>query len=49
MHKFTPSSPLNETGMPIEAGFTPDSRYVVSGSETTKKVTFWNIETGKEI
>jgi WD40 repeat protein len=35
--------------MPLEAGFTPDSKYVMTGSETNRRVTFWNIETGKEI
>ena len=32
----------------IEAGFTPDSKYVLTGSDTTKKITFFNIESGKE-
>jgi WD40 repeat protein len=33
--------------MVLEAGFTPDSKYVLSGSDN-KKIIFWNIETGKE-
>ena len=31
-------------GIALEAGFTPDSKYVVTGSDN-KKITFWNIET----
>ena len=42
------SSSFNETGIPLEAGFTPDSKYVISGSDN-KKIIFWNIETGKEL
>jgi len=37
-----------ELGASVESGFTPDSKYVVSGSEG-RKILFWNIETGKEI
>jgi WD40 repeat protein len=47
MHKFT--SNINDTGLTVEAGFTPDSRYVLTGSETSKRVTFFNIETGRDI
>lgn len=46
-HKL--SGNFNElgTGQILEAGFSPDSRYVVSGSESTKqKIMVWNIETG---
>ena len=47
-HKF--AAPINElaTGQILEAGFSPDSRFLVSGSENSKqKVFIWNIETGK--
>ena len=48
MHKFTSS--FNDMGtVSLEAGFTPDSRYVLTGSETNRRITFWNIETGKEM
>jgi COMPASS component SWD2 len=42
------SANFNETGIPIEVGFTPDSKYVISGSEN-RKILIWNIETGKEL
>ena len=48
LHKF--SSSFNDLGIiPLEAGFTPDSKYVMTGSETNRRITFWNIETGREI
>jgi hypothetical protein len=34
--------------MSIEVGFSPDSKYVIAGSEN-KKVIFWNIDTKKEM
>lgn len=49
-HKF--KAPFNElqSGSLLEAGFSPDSKYIVSGSENTKqKVFIWNIETEREI
>jgi len=46
LYKF--SSNFNESGTPLEAGFTPDSKFLISGSDN-KRIIFWNIETGREI
>jgi len=37
-----------DIGSNIEAGFTPDSKYVISGSEG-RKILFWNLETDNHI
>lgn len=34
MHKFTGN--FNESGILLEAGFSPDSKYVITGSESVK-------------
>lgn len=49
-HKF--KAPFNElsTGTILEAGFSPDSKYLITGSEAAKqKIMCWNIEANKEI
>jgi WD40 repeat protein len=41
------NEPINDlgTGQILEAGFSPDSRYLVSGSENAKqKIYIWNLE-----
>lgn len=49
-HKFKALFNELATGSVLEAGFSPDCKYLVSGSENQKqKVYIWNIETGKEI
>ena len=49
-HKFTGSFNELGTGTILEAGFSPDSRYLVTGSEAQKqKIVIWNIETGQEV
>lgn len=35
--------------MLIEAGFSPDSKYLITGSEGKRKVICWNIETEQEV
>lgn len=43
----TINEPMNDlnTGQILEAGFSPDSRYLVSGSENPKqKIYIWNLE-----
>ena len=48
--KFTGTFNELGTGQILEAGFSPDSRFLVSGSESSKqKIVVWNIETGKEV
>lgn len=48
MHKFTGN--FNESGSLLEAGFSPDSKYVITGSEAAKqKIFIWNIQTGKQV
>jgi len=44
--KFTSYS--NESSLTIEASFTPDSKYIISGSEDGAIVA-WNLETGNEV
>ena len=39
---------LNNRGVPIEGGFTPDSRFVISGS-TDGRIHAWNAETGFKV
>jgi COMPASS component SWD2 len=46
MKKFTSFS--NENSLTIEVSFTPDSNYIVSGSENGL-VHIWDIKTGDEI
>lgn len=49
-HKFTAQFNELATGQILEAGFSPDSRYLITGSENAKqKLYVWNIETGKEL
>lgn len=49
-HKFTAQFNELATGQILEAGFSPDSKYLITGSENAKQKLFiWNIETGKEI
>ena len=45
-HKFTGTFNELNTGQILEAGFSPDSRYLITGSESAKqKIVVWNIET----
>lgn len=40
----------NEVHGPLlQAGFSPDSKYLISGSEGPRKIIIWNIEKGEEI
>lgn len=39
---------LNSTGSTLEASFTPDSRYVLSGSQNGR-IHVWSAETGDEV
>jgi len=49
-HKFNGTFNELGTGSILEAGFSPDSRYLISGSEAAKqKMVVWNIETGSEV
>ena len=49
-HKFQTNFNELGTGSILEAGFSPDSRYLVTGSEASKqKIVVWNIETGQEV
>ena len=49
-HKFTGNFNEPSTGSILEAGFSPDSRYLITGSEAAKqKIMVWNIESGNEV
>jgi COMPASS component SWD2 len=49
-HKFTAQFNELSTGSILEAGFSPDSKYMITGSENAKqKIMLWNIESGKEV
>jgi len=49
-HKFRAqiNVEMGNGGMVFEAGFSPDSKYLITGSEGKKKIICWNIETGAE-
>jgi len=36
---------VGSSGLVIEANFSPDSKYLITGSEGKRKVICWNIET----
>ena len=36
---------VGSSGMLLEAGFSPDSKYLITGSEGRRKVICWNLET----
>lgn len=50
-HKFRAqiNIEMGNSCMLLEAGFSPDSKYIITGSEGKKKIICWNIETGNEV
>jgi WD40 repeat protein len=49
-HKFTALFNELATGQILEAGFSPDSKYLITGSENAKqKLYIWNIEKESEL
>lgn len=50
-HKLRASinNEVGQSGQLLEAGFSPDSKYLISGSEGKHKIIVWNIEKEEEV
>jgi len=40
---------VGSSGLLLEAGFSPDGKYLITGSEGKRKVICWNLETEQEV